>query len=60
MGFCESMTTVQLWRKLLPDLQHDLQGFPNEEISKSEFLEMVRAIRSFENIKGNTEEWARE
>jgi hypothetical protein len=27
-----------------------LQGFSNEEISKSEILDMVCAIRSFENI----------
>jgi hypothetical protein len=27
-----------------------LQGFPNEEINKSEILDMVWAMRSFENI----------
>jgi hypothetical protein len=31
------VTLVQSWRKLLPDLEDDdVQGFPNEEISKSE------------------------
>jgi hypothetical protein len=31
-----------LWRKLVPDLEDDdLQGFPSEEISKSEILGMV-------------------
>jgi hypothetical protein len=54
---------VRSWRKLLPDLeQHDdeddLQGFPNEEISKFEILYMVCAMRSFVNIdEGNFEEW---
>jgi hypothetical protein len=34
-----------------------LQDFPNEEI-KSEILDMVCAMRSFENInKNNDEEW---
>jgi hypothetical protein len=27
-----------------------LQGFPNEEIRKSEILDMVCAMRSFKNI----------
>jgi hypothetical protein len=47
----------QLLRKLLPDLEYDLQGFPNEEISKSKILD-VCAMRSFENIdEDNVEEW---
>jgi hypothetical protein len=30
---------VWSWRELLPDLEeNDLQGFPNEEISKPKFL----------------------
>jgi hypothetical protein len=42
---------VRSWRKLLPDLKKvDLQGFPNEEISKSEIFDMVYAMRSFGNI----------
>jgi hypothetical protein len=41
---------VQSWRKLLADLEDDdLQGFPNEESSKSEILD-VCAMRSFGNI----------
>jgi hypothetical protein len=37
-------TLVQSWRKLVPDLEEDdLQGFPKEEISKSEILDMVCA-----------------
>jgi hypothetical protein len=34
-----------------------LQGFPNKEVSKSEILDMVRAMRSFENIDEDDEEW---
>jgi hypothetical protein len=35
-----------------------LQGFPNEEISKSKILDMVCAVRSFENSnEDNVEEW---
>jgi hypothetical protein len=35
-----------------------LQGFPNEEISKSKILDMVCATRSFENFnEDNIEEW---
>jgi hypothetical protein len=42
---------VPFWRKLLPDVKEDdLQGFPSEEISKSKILDMVCAMRSFENI----------
>jgi hypothetical protein len=42
---------VRLWRKLLTDIEgDDLQGFPNEEISKSKILDMVCAMRRFENI----------
>jgi hypothetical protein len=37
-------------RKLLPGLEYDLQHFPNEEISKSEILDMVCAMKSFKNI----------
>jgi hypothetical protein len=34
--------------KLLPDPEeNNMQGFPNEEISKSEILDMVCSIRSF-------------
>jgi hypothetical protein len=41
---------VSSWRILLPYLEGDLQGFSNKEISKSEILDMVCAMRSFENI----------
>jgi hypothetical protein len=49
---------IQLWRKFLPDLEEDnLQSFPNKEISKSKILDMVCAMRSFENIdKDDAEE----
>jgi hypothetical protein len=33
-----------------------LQGLPNEEISKSEILDMVCAMRSFENVNEETKE----
>jgi hypothetical protein len=56
--FCESVTLVQWCLKLIPHLEDYLQGFPNEEISKSEILNMVCAMRSFENVdKDNIEEW---
>jgi hypothetical protein len=46
---------VRSRRKLLPDLEgDDLQGFSNKEISKSEILDMVCAIRSSENIDEDT------
>jgi hypothetical protein len=53
------VTLIPSWRKLLPDLEDDdLQGFPNEEISKSEILDKVCAVRSFENVsEDNVEEW---
>jgi hypothetical protein len=42
---------VQLWRKLVPHLENDdLQGFPDEESSKCEILDMVCAMKSFENV----------
>jgi hypothetical protein len=52
------VTRVQSRRKLLPDLEDDdLEGFPNHEISKSEILDMVCAMRSFGNIdEDNVEE----
>jgi hypothetical protein len=44
--------------KLHPDLDNDLQGFPNEEISKSKVFDMVCATRSSENVaEDNVEEW---
>jgi hypothetical protein len=49
------LTLVQSWRKLLQDIEDDdLQSFPNEEISKSEILDMVCAMRSLENINVET------
>jgi hypothetical protein len=46
-------------RKLLPDLtEDDLQGLPDEEINKSQILDMVCAMRSFKNADDdNAEEW---
>jgi hypothetical protein len=53
------VTLVRSWRKLLQDVEDDnLQGFPDEEISKSEILDMVCVMKNFENIdKDNVEEW---
>jgi hypothetical protein len=35
-----------------------LQGFPNEEVSQTEVLDMVHAVRSSENVtEDNIEEW---
>jgi hypothetical protein len=49
------VTLVRSWRKLLSDVDRDdLQGFPNEEISMSNILDMVCAVRSFENIDEET------
>jgi hypothetical protein len=48
------VTWLQLVRKVLPDLGNDLQSLPNEEISKSEILNMVCAVRTFENINKET------
>jgi hypothetical protein len=49
------LTLVRSWRKHLADLEaDDVQGFPNKEISKSETLNMVCAMRSFENINEET------
>jgi hypothetical protein len=48
---------VQLWRKLLPDLEKDdLQVFLNEEIGESEILDMC-AMRCFENVDEDNEVW---
>jgi hypothetical protein len=44
------VTLLLSWRKLVPDLEDDdLQGFRNEEISKSEILDMDCAVRSLKN-----------
>jgi hypothetical protein len=53
------VTLVWWWRRLVPDLgDHDLQDFDNEEISKFKILDVVYAMRSFENIdQDNVEEW---
>jgi hypothetical protein len=32
------VTLVQSWRKLIPDREDDLQGFPNEKIKNLKFL----------------------
>jgi hypothetical protein len=47
-SFVNPVMLVQSWRKLLSVLEDDdFQGFPGEEISKSEILDMVCAMRSF-------------
>jgi hypothetical protein len=53
------VTLIQSWRKLLPDLEDDdFQGFPNKETSKSENLDIVCAMKSYENTnKDNVKEW---
>jgi hypothetical protein len=48
---------VQAWHKLLPHLEDDLQGFPNEEISKSKILDMICAMKSFQNTDEDNKEW---
>jgi hypothetical protein len=55
-SFVNPVTLVQMWRKFLPDIEEegDLQGLPNEEVSKSKILDMVCAMRSFENIHKET------
>jgi hypothetical protein len=40
----------QSCRKLLWDLEDDFQGFLNEEIMKSKILDMVCAMKSFQNM----------
>jgi hypothetical protein len=32
------VTLVRLWRKLVPDVEDDLYGFPTQEIMKSKIL----------------------
>jgi hypothetical protein len=44
------VTLVRLWRKLIPDIEEDdLQGF-SDRISKAKILDMMCAMRSFENV----------
>jgi hypothetical protein len=44
------VTLVSSWRKLGPDVEEDdFQGFSNEEINKSEFLDC--AVRSIDDIE---------
>jgi hypothetical protein len=43
------VTLVQSWKKRLPDLKEDLQGFPNEKVNKSEIFDMC-AMRNFQSI----------
>jgi hypothetical protein len=45
------VTLVPSWIKLLPDLEVDLKGSPNEGVRNSY---MVCAVRSFENINKET------
>jgi hypothetical protein len=45
---------IRSWTGLLQDLAiDDLKGFPNEETSKSEILDMMSSVKGFEN----TEKW---
>jgi hypothetical protein len=47
-----------LWRKLVPNLEDDnLQGFPNEKISKSKIPDIVCTMISSENANKDNEEW---
>jgi hypothetical protein len=51
------VTPVRSWRKLHPHVQNgDLQGLRIEEMIKSEIVDMVCAMRSFEYIGDNVEE----
>jgi hypothetical protein len=48
MVFCESNNTGLIMKKAFTDVEDDdLEGFPNEEISKSKILGVVCATRSF-------------
>jgi hypothetical protein len=53
-----SVNLVRSRRELLPDLEDDdFQGFPNEKISTSKIVDMVCAMRNFENTdEDNVEE----
>jgi hypothetical protein len=53
------VTLVRLWSKLLQDLEEDnLQSFLNKEVSKSEILDMVCAMRNPEDAdKDNAQDW---
>jgi hypothetical protein len=43
---------------LLPDAEeNDFHGFSTEEISKSEILDILCAVRSFENIRDKFGDW---
>jgi hypothetical protein len=48
-SFVNPVTLVQTCSKVLLDTHDDFQGFPGEEINKSEILDMMRAMRSSEN-----------
>jgi hypothetical protein len=55
MIFYESSNAASIVEETSSTLQEDnLQGFANEEISKSEVLDMMCAMRSFENIHKET------
>jgi hypothetical protein len=50
------VTLFRTWKKLLPGVEDDMQGFPNEETSSSEILDLVCSVRSFGNMdKDNIE-----
>jgi hypothetical protein len=49
------VTLYPSWRNVLPGLEEDdLKGFPNEETSKSEILDLVCGMRNFENTNEET------
>jgi hypothetical protein len=54
----DTVTSIQLWKKLLPDLgDDDLQDYPNEEIRKSKILDICAITRSENVNRDNAEEW---
>jgi hypothetical protein len=50
MLLCESNDTGLIMEELLPNLKHDMQGFPNKEISKPAIHDKECSVRSSENI----------
>jgi hypothetical protein len=49
---------IHSWRKLLSYLEDDvLQGFSNDEVSRSEILNIVCEMKSFESIDKDNEEY---
>jgi hypothetical protein len=59
MVFCESSNADLVMEETSSNLEvDDLQGFHIKEIRKSGILDLVCAVRSFENVnKNNTQEF---